>query len=156
MHTNYDKLYNHIHSTRNLGNQTKEYQTLPTSPNLGTLYDCSKTRRNGLYTLDEIIFCKRTANHDKVEKLRGDVYSLYEQTKEITLALCSYRKITYSCDEHFFGNKDKHIIIEELPVNTKECKRAFKRKISPKGQKLIQIGYNTWSTTMPKHRFACY
>lgn len=119
-------------------------------PDLGPLFDCSRTNKLGIFAYPEPITCSQSLWAQPITSV-ANIYQYHPQEINIRITLCSAYKITYQCNENFFGATDKlRLGKTSIKTTNHECLNALKIKKSPYGT-LKRVSSNKWTTEDSTH-----
>ena len=113
------------------------------SPDIGSVYDCSLIRHEGLYTLPRDLVCEDFAKIERVHTFKAEVKHFKQTTQTINLYHCKQEQVTLACNEDFFGEEHKQLSIKPQKVSDGLCRQAVTSKITPYGM-LVKRSSNTW------------
>ena len=126
---------------------------------LGTLYDCRETKREGIYGFGRIAMCNKKSQERKTrwqgpKRFRAQVFR-YEPTEAmLALYVCESFIVDLECYEKFFGSDQKNKALTELQANAGHCLKAVSSKTSPRGRKLVEL-YKGVYRTQPNLKYRC-
>ena len=120
---------------------------------LGLLYDCSSTTKEGLFGFNRISYCD-TKKYKEPRSFRAEVFQYRPEVKTIQMHLCNSYSVDKICTRKFFGSDKETSYTEEITTRAAQCKTALSRGISPRGHKIYRISRALAKTKFQKN-FEC-
>ena len=150
-----NRLWTHINKIIYLLIQISIIMTLMafslTSPNIGSLYNCDITQYKGAYSLSPMLPCSNSSQNTSISAFHASVLRYHPQIITLKPYHCTAKKMQLTCNESFFGTKEKHTHILMLKISTTACRQAVTKNQSSYGP-LIKSSAKEWFTkTHPKN-----